>query len=151
MEVLFKIAKCKHQLNDLLEKEELLSIVKFLEENYYNRQELLKRVDNILKFMFVPLYYRDDKDYVPDIPQEFWSTTLGKLIISCLSANDDILLSSTEAGEILNYKRQNINVLARKGRLPAKRVGGNFVFRLLDVLTYKKKQEEINILSSNQI
>ncbi|HOA80612.1 MAG TPA: helix-turn-helix domain-containing protein [Defluviitaleaceae bacterium] len=142
LEVLFKIVKCKYQLDDLLEKEELSHIVSFLEQNYYNQEELLKRVDNILKFMFVPLYYRNDEDYVPYIPQEFWSTTLGKVIISCLSANDDILLSSTETGQILNYKRQNINVLAKKGKLPAKKVGNNFVFRLFDVLTYKRRKGE---------
>jgi hypothetical protein len=142
LEVLFKIVKCKYQLDDLLEKEELSHIISFLEQNYYNQEELLKRVDNILKFMFVPLYYRDNENYVPYISQKFWSTTLGKVIISCLSANDDVLLSSTETGQILNYKRQNINVLAKKGKLPAKRVGNNFVFRLFDVLTYKKRKGE---------
>ena len=141
LDVLFKIAKCKHDFNDMLENEDLMSIVKFLEQNYYNQEELLKRADNILKFMFVPLYYRDDKEYIPNIPQEFWSSALGKLIISCLSANDDILLSTTEAGKILDYKRQNMNVMAKEGKLPAKRVGGNLVFRLFDVLTYKKQQE----------
>jgi hypothetical protein len=34
-----------------------------------------------------------------------------------------------------------MNVLAKEGKLPAKRVGGNLVFRLFDVLTYKKQQE----------
>lgn len=139
IEVFFKIVKCKYELNDLLKTEDLTNIIKFLEDNYYNQEELLRRADNILKFIFVPLYYRNDKEYVPNIPQEFWSTVLGKVIISCLSANDDILLSSTEASIILNYKRQNVNVLARKGKLPAKRVGSNYVFRLLDILTYKKK------------
>ena len=118
-----------------------MSIVKFLEQNYYNQEELLKRADNILKFMFVPLYYRDDKEYIPNIPQGVLVFSTGKLIISCLSANDDILLSTTEAGKILDYKRQNMNVLAKEGKLPAKRVGGNLVFRLFDVLTYKKQQE----------
>ena len=80
LDVLFKIAKCKHDFNDMLENEDLMSIVKFLEQNYYNQEELLKRADNILKFMFVPLYYRDDKEYIPNIPQEFWSSALANLL-----------------------------------------------------------------------
>lgn len=139
LDILFKIVQCKYRINKLLEEEDIFSIVEFLEENYYNQDELLKRINNILRFLFIPLYYRNDKEYTPHIPQEFWSTPLGKIIISCLSANDDILLSSTEAGQILNYKRQNMSVLANEGKLPVKRVGGNLVFRLFDVLTYKKK------------
>jgi len=142
LEALFKITQCKYQLSNLLENENIFNIVRFLEKSYYNQEELLRMTNNVLRFMFVPLYYKDDENYAPQIPQEFWSTPLGKIIISCLSANDDILLSSTEAGLILNYKRQNMSVLANEGKIPYKRVGGNLVFRLLDVLTYKEKMRK---------
>lgn len=140
LEILFKIAQCKYTVGEMLKTQSIFDIVAFLESNYYNRDILTEKANNVLRFMFTPLYYKDE-EYELVIAQEFWITPLGKLIVSCLTMGDDILISTTEAGEILGYKRQHMRNLAVKGKLTAIKIGGgNQIFKLMDVLTYKKSR-----------
>jgi excisionase family DNA binding protein len=139
MDDLYKIVRYKHSLSTQLQKESIHSIVVFLEEHYYNHKKLVNKANNILRCLFIPVYYKDKEEYVPCIPQDFWVTMLGKMIISSLSTNDDILLSTSEVCDIIGCKRQNINAMVKNGKLPARKVGGNLVFRLMDVLDYKNK------------
>lgn len=144
LETLQKIAQCKYAVSDLLKEESIFDIVAFLESTYYNRQSLQECCDRLLRFLFTPFYYEQDAEHQPQVPQAFWTTPLGKLIVSSLSANDDILVSAAEAGAILGYKRQNMRVLVGNDKLVAKKVGGNLVFKLLDVLSYKQEKEAAN-------
>lgn len=140
LETIYKIADYKKGFVPG-DNKNLQDAIDFLESNYYNKNCLTKMVDRVLKTMFTPPYYQGKK-HVPFIPYEFWSSNLGKIILSCLCVSGDLLVSTSEAATILGYSRQNMNILAREKKIPSRRSGNFIVFNLFDILSYKYKDLE---------
>ena len=54
--------------------------------------------------------------------------------------NEEILLNSKQAAEILDLSPDTVNELARKSVLPAFKRGRQWRFRKRDIVSYKREQ-----------